>query len=70
MLGLRHLPLKVRLPLIHGGLWQLAALRARDWAKADNTSLCAARVPSMVSGLLNESLGIGQAGRLSGARPA
>jgi glycosyltransferase involved in cell wall biosynthesis len=64
MLGLRHLPLKVRLPLIHGGLWQLAALRARDWTKADNTSYVR-RGPFVVSGLLNESLGIGQAGRLS-----
>lgn len=64
MLGLRHLPLKIRLPLIHGGLWQLAALRARDWAKADTTAYVR-RGPLVVSGLLNESLGIGQAGRLT-----
>ncbi len=64
MLGLRHLPLKVRLPLIHGGLWHLAALRSRDWAKADTTTYLH-HGPFIVSGLLNESLGIGQAGRLT-----
>ena len=64
MLGLRHLPLKVRLPLIHGGLWQLARLRARSWARADTTSYIH-HGPFIVSGLLNESLGIGQAGRLT-----
>lgn len=64
MLGLRHLPLKVRLPLIHGGLRQLATLRARDWARAHTTAYVR-RGPLVVSGLLNESLGIGQAGRLT-----
>ncbi len=64
MLGLRHLPLKIRLPLIHGGLRQLAILRARDWARADTTTYVR-RGPLVVSGLLNESLGIGQAGRLT-----
>ena len=64
MLGLRHLPLKVRLPLIHGGLWHLAALRSGDWAKADTTAYIR-HGPFIVSGLLNESLGIGQAGRLT-----
>ncbi len=64
MLGLRHLPLKVRLPLIHGGLWHFAALRSRDWSKADTTAYIH-RGPFIVSGLLNESLGIGQAGRLT-----
>jgi glycosyltransferase involved in cell wall biosynthesis len=64
MLGLRHLPLKFRLPLIHGALWTLARARAHDWAKADSTDYIR-RGPLIVSGLLNESLGIGQAGRLT-----
>ena len=64
MLHLRHLPLKVRLPLIHGGLRKLADLRARNWPKADSTAYIR-RGPLIVSGLLNESLGIGQAGRLT-----
>ncbi len=64
MLGLRHLPLRYRLPLIHGGLWKLAELRARDWPKACSGDEVR-RGPFIVSGLLNESLGIGQAGRLT-----
>jgi glycosyltransferase involved in cell wall biosynthesis len=67
MLGLRHLPLRYRLPLIHGGLWKLAQLRARDWPKAGATEAAyeLRRGPFVVSGLLKESLGIGQAGRLT-----
>ncbi len=69
MLGLRHLPLKIRLPLIHGGLWKLAEWRARDWPKADgpkaNGVAYLQRGAFVVTGLLNESLGIGQAGRLT-----
>jgi len=64
MIGLRHLPLKIRLPLIHGGLWKLADLRSRDWPKAGDTARIR-RGPLVVSGLLNESLGVGQAGRLT-----
>jgi len=64
MLGLRHLPLKFRLPLIHGALWALAKSRAHGWAKADGTDYIR-RGPLVVSGLLKESLGIGQAGRLT-----
>ncbi len=66
MLRLRHLPLRYRLPLIHGALWRLAQWRSRHWSKAtphDNLR------PGdfVVSGFLNESLGIGRAGRLSAA---
>lgn len=64
MLGLRHLPLKVRLPLIHGTLWTLAKWRSRHWLKADGTT-GVRKGPLVVSGLLAESLGIGQAGRLT-----
>ncbi len=66
MLRLRHLPLRYRLPLIHGALWQLARWRSRHWPKAVPHD---ARKPGdfVVSGFLNESLGIGRAGRLSAA---
>jgi len=64
MPGLRHLPLKFRLPLIHGVLWSLARWRARGWARADDTAYIQ-RGSLIVSGLLKESLGIGQAGRLT-----
>lgn len=66
MLRLRHLPLRYRLPLIHGALWQLARWRSRNWTKA--TPHDALRAGDfVVSGFLNESLGIGRAGRLSAA---
>ncbi len=64
MLSLRHLPLRYRLPLIHGGLWKLAELRARSWPKAATTDEVH-RGPFVVSGLVKESLGIGQAARLT-----
>ena len=64
MLRLRHLPLRYRLPLIHGALWQLARWRSRYWPKATaNDALKPGDL--IVSGFLNESLGIGRAGRLS-----
>ncbi len=62
MLGLRHLPLKIRLPLIHGVLNALGRWRSRGWSKAVPLA------PSgdlVVSAFFNESLGIGRAGRLS-----
>ncbi len=66
MLRLRHLPLRFRLPLIHGTLWQLTRWRSRHWPRATPND---ALKPGdfVVSGFLNESLGIGRAGRLSAA---
>lgn len=64
MLGLRHLPLKYRLPLIHGVLWHLAKQRSRRWPRAGSDTEVR-RGPLIVSGLLNESLGIGHAGRMT-----
>jgi len=66
MLRLRHLPLRYRLPLIHGVLWQLARWRSRGWPK---TTAHGALKPGdfVVSGFFKESLGIGRAGRLSAA---
>ena len=63
MLGLRHLPLRYRLPLIHGVLGGLARLRSGGWRKA-----YAGRPAGgdfVVSGFLSEPLGIGRAGRLT-----
>ncbi|MGZ3298679.1 MAG: glycosyltransferase [Asticcacaulis sp.] len=64
MPGLRHLPLKYRLPLIHGALWRLAQWRSRRWPVA-SSDLDARPGPLIVSGLLNEPLGVGQGGRLT-----
>jgi len=66
MLRLRHLPLRYRLPLIHGALWQLARWRSRHWPKAAARDALKAG-DFVVSGFFNESLGIGRAGRLSAA---
>lgn len=66
MLRLRHLPLRYRLPLIHGALWQLARWRSRHWPRATPSDALRAG-DFVVSGFLNESLGIGRAGRLSAA---
>ena len=64
MLGLRHLPLRYRLPLIHGGLGLLARLRSGGWRKAGHSD---APQPGslVVTGFVNETLGIGRAGRLT-----
>jgi len=63
MLGLRHLPLKYRLPLIHGGLTLLGRLKARGWPKAALQGL--ATGPFVVSAFFNETTGVAQGGRLS-----
>ncbi|ESQ81912.1 hypothetical protein AEAC466_19470 [Asticcacaulis sp. AC466] len=63
MLGLRHLPLKYRLPLIHGGLGVLARLKSGGWTKADDVTL--RRGDFIVSGFFTETTGIAQGGRLS-----
>ena len=64
MLGLRHLPLKYRLPLIHGVLTWLGKLRARGWTPAG-----AGEPPRpgdfVVSGFFAESSGIGRGGQLT-----
>lgn len=60
---IRQLPLRIRLPLIHGTLLRLARWRSRSWARADASNL--RRGDFVVSGFLNENLGIGRAGRLS-----
>lgn len=64
-MSLRHLPLRIRLPLIHGALLRLAQWRSRSWVKASDASV----IPGdfVVSGFLKENLGIGRAGRLSAA---
>ena len=64
MLGLRHLPLKYRLPLIHGTLMVLARLRCGNWmpARPDNVLRPGDLV---VSGFFNESSGIGRGGCLT-----
>ena len=64
MLGLRHLPLRYRLPLIHGGLGLLARAQSRGWQKADGTHT-PRRGDLVVSGFFGEALGIGRAGRLT-----
>ncbi len=63
MLGLRHLPLRFRLPLIHGVLGFLARLRSGGWRKAYAGRPAGGDL--VVSGFLNEPLGIGRAGRLT-----
>ena len=63
MLGLRHLPLKYRLPLIHGALNLLARAKASGWAKAVPEDLI--KGPFVVSAFFNETTGVAQGGRLS-----
>ncbi len=63
MLRLRHIPLRYRLPLIHRGLSALAQWRSKTWVKAPDAEL--RKGDFIVSGFFNESLGIGQGGRLS-----
>ncbi|HTN39817.1 MAG TPA: glycosyltransferase family 1 protein, partial [Asticcacaulis sp.] len=63
MLGLRHLPLKYRLPLIHGALNLLGRAKAGGWSKAVPDGL--AKGPFVVSAFFNESTGVAQGGRLS-----
>jgi glycosyltransferase involved in cell wall biosynthesis len=60
---IRHIPLRFRLPLIHGALRRLAQWRSRSWTKAGDAVLRPGDF--VVSGFLNEHLGIGRAGRLS-----
>lgn len=62
-MSLRRLPLRIRLPLIHGALERLAKWRSRSWVKTCDASLKPGDF--VVSGFLNENLGIGRAGRLS-----
>ncbi|MGA9658030.1 MAG: glycosyltransferase [Asticcacaulis sp.] len=63
MLRLRHLPLKYRLPLIHGGLNVLGRIKALGWQKANPE---APKTGDFVaSGFFQETTGIAQGGRLS-----
>lgn len=57
----RHIPLKYRLPLIHGGLEAIARTRMGRWPRTDALE----SGPLVVSGFLNESLGVGRAARLT-----
>ena len=63
MLGLRHLPLQYRLPLIHGALRLLGRNRARHWARADTTAPKPG--PLVLSAFFKDSTGIGRGGRLT-----
>lgn len=63
MLRLRHLPLKIRLPLIHGALRLLGNVRSSHWSRAGSGAPKPG--PLVVSGFFNETLGIGRAGRLT-----
>lgn len=58
---LRRLPLRYRLPLIHGGLEAIALTRSGGWPRNDELR----PGPLVVSGFFNESLGVGRAGRMS-----
>lgn len=60
---LRYLPLRYRLPLIHGTLYRLGRWRGKNWPKASGEGL--RKGDFVVSALFKESLGIGRAGRLS-----
>ncbi len=60
---LRFLPLRYRLPLIHGTLYRLGRWRGKSWPKAVDDNL--RKGDFVVSAFFNESLGIGRAGRLS-----
>lgn len=62
MIGLRNIPLKYRLPLIHGGLEIIAATRNHTWPQSDAPLKAG---PLVVSGFLNETLGIGRAGQMT-----
>jgi glycosyltransferase involved in cell wall biosynthesis len=63
MLGLRHLPLKFRLPLIHGALAWLGRRRRRRWLKPEAAAPQAGDF--VVSGFFSETLGVGRGGQLS-----
>lgn len=60
---IKALPLRYRLPLIHGTLGLIGKWRARHWTKA--TSAQAKTGPFIVSGFFNESIGVGRAGQLT-----
>lgn len=60
---IKALPLRYRLPLIHGTLGLIGRWRARHWAKA--TSRQPKTGPFIVSGFFNESIGVGRAGQLT-----
>lgn len=62
-MSLRQLPLRIRLPLIHGALLRLAKWRSKSWVKAADASLNTGCF--LASAFFKESLGIGRAGRLS-----
>lgn len=62
-MALRGLPLKYRLPLIHGMLSGLAKMRAYGWPRAEDSRPVAGDF--VVSGFLNEGFGIGRAGQLT-----
>ncbi len=64
MLGLRQLPLKYRLPLIHGTLNALGRWRGRRWPRAVADQALSSG-DFVVSGFLGEGFGIGRAGCLS-----
>lgn len=60
---LRYLPLRYRLPLIHGTLYRLGHWRGKSWLKAGDAAL--RQGDFVVSAFFKESLGIGRGGRLS-----
>ncbi|MFT4091249.1 MAG: glycosyltransferase family 4 protein [Asticcacaulis sp.] len=60
---LKALPLRYRLPLIHGTLGLIGKWRARNWLTADNTRL--RKGPIIVSAFYNEAIGIGRGGQLT-----
>ncbi|MDC7676680.1 glycosyltransferase [Asticcacaulis machinosus] len=64
MLNIRSIPLKYRLPLIHGGILGLARLKSGAWRKASDSDTPISG-PLLVSGFLTESSGIARGGHLS-----
>lgn len=60
---LRYLPLRYRLPLVHGILYRMGRWRGTRWPKATNDG--PRKGNFVVSAFFRESLGIGRAGRLS-----
>ncbi len=60
---LRYLPLRIRLPLIHGTLYRLGHWRGKNWPRASADGL--RQGDFVVSAFFKETLGIGRAGRLS-----
>jgi glycosyltransferase involved in cell wall biosynthesis len=64
MLGLRALPLRYRMPLIHGGTELIATTRKQAWPLGD-TLMGLKSGTLVVSGFFSESLGIGRAGDLT-----